>query len=384
MKNKKVKICILLHALVGGGAERFILHLANNLSRDIFDIYLILLKKEGEYLSMLAPDIKIVDLNLKAFKLSQPPNPLWLFKLSKAFREINPDLIFSTMTTTNLMAIIARFLTGLKMPLIIQEAGILGDHLKFERLGFFKKIIYQFLVPGADLIAVLTPAMAADLQNLTQLKPEKIRVIPNILDIDFIERNLKAGPIPSSVKIPKDLKIIISMGRFEKIKGFDIGIRAFYELQRKIPCCYWLLGQGREEGNLRKLASDLGIEQRVNFLGFQQNPYPFLRAANCFLLPSRSEGLPYTLLEAMCCELPCVASEYNLSVRDIVKHGENGLIVESDNPGKMAEAIESILADKGVQDKFKVNGKRTIEAYSAQKIVPQYEQLFLSHAGSSS
>ena len=168
------------------------------------------------------------------------------------------------------------------------------------------------------------------------------------------------------------------MGRLEKIKGVDIGIHAFYELQKKMPAYYWILGQGREESNLKKLAEELGISHLIKFLGFQKNPYMFLKNADCFLLPSRSEGHPYTLMEAMCCGLPCVVSEYSSSVRDLIQDNENGMIAENKNFYSMAVAMELILNNGQIRDKFIENGKKTVEKYAVERILPEYNNLFLS------
>ena len=378
---KKIKLCLFIHSLAGGGAERFIIHLTNNLNREIFDIYLILLKAEGEYLHLLPADIKIVDLRIKSFRLSQVPHPGWLLKIAQAFRNINPDVIFSTMTTTNLMAIVARQLAFLKVPLIIQEAGILGDHLKFDWLGALKKAIYKVLVRHADLVVVPAQAMADDLEKLFAIKSDRLKVIPNPVDFHHIDESLKNGVLAENVAAQKKLKIIVSMGRLEKIKGVDIGIKAFAELQRRIPAYYWVLGQGGEEESLKKMAADLGISQRVNFLGFQDNPYIFLKNADCFLLSSRSEGHPYTLMEAMYCEVPCVVSRYSSSVADLIKDGEAGIVVESGNTAQMAEAMEQILKDGQIRSKFIKNAKITVEKYGTGQVLPEYEKLFLSCTG---
>jgi glycosyltransferase involved in cell wall biosynthesis len=378
--GKKIKICLFLHSLAGGGAERFIVHLSNNLSREIFDIHLLLLNAQGEYAHQLRDDIQIIDLKLGAFKLSKVPNSAVIFKVSQQFKQINPDLIFSTMTTTNLIAIVSRFWARLKIPLIIQEAGVFGDHLKFARFRNVKRFVYKSIVRFADLVIVPAQAMADDLIKLSVLKAEKLQVMPNAVDFKHIHESLRNNVVSEEISQQKKKKIIISVGRLEKIKGFDIGIRAFYELHKRMPSYYWILGQGSEEEALKKLARELGIEQDVKFFGFQQNPYLFLKNADCFLLPSRSEGHPYTLMEAMYCEVPCVVSHYSSSVAQMIRDEFNGLVVESGNAVKMAEAMERVLLSAELRSKFISNAKKSVKEYGVEGVIPQYEKLFLSYA----
>ena len=370
------KICLALNSPIGGGAERFMIHLLNNLSRERFDIHLLLLNKEGEYFHQIKKDIAIMDLNIRSFELNKPISPVWIWKLGRALQEIQPAVTFSTMGSTNLMCILAKSWLRLKAKVVIREAGILSHHLEEDPLAAVKKMIYKMCLPGADWIVFPTQAMAIDLEFYLDCRLKTKRIIPNFLDTQYLDQKLQEPLAADPFNLPTDRKIIVSMGRLEKIKGFDIGIEAFLEIQRKIPAYYWILGQGGEENNLKELAKQLGIAENIFFLGFQENPYRFLKRADVFLLPSRSEGFPNALLEAMYCRLPSVAARYSVSANELLGISE-GILVPNQNPPAMAEALVKILTDPALADSMRENARRKASQFAKEHVVRQYEQLFL-------
>lgn len=170
---------------------------------------------------------------------------------------------------------------------------------------------------------------------------------------------------------------VIFSGALEKRKGLDVFLMAWGEILKVFPeSRLTIIGKGQEEAGLKGLAKELGLEDTVFFLGAVENVPSYLRDADLFVLPSYQEGMPNALLEAMACGLPVVATRIG-GVVDVVKDGENGLLVEPGDHVSLAEAVLRILGDGCFAGEIASNALKTIrEGYSLKGIVPRYIELY--------
>jgi glycosyltransferase involved in cell wall biosynthesis len=139
---------------------------------------------------------------------------------------------------------------------------------------------------------------------------------------------------------------IISIGRLHRQKAYDVLLKAFSLFGETHPD--WrlaIMGTGPEAEKLRDLARDLGIQDRVDWLGLQPDPYPWLRSARIFVLASRHEGTPNALMEAMFCGLPCIVSDASPGPLELVENGVSGLVSPLDDCAALAGCIESLATD---------------------------------------
>ncbi len=170
--------------------------------------------------------------------------------------------------------------------------------------------------------------------------------VESVLDIDLDDAWF-APPMPSPAPVEPTLVLV---GNFPSLyKGQDLLIRALPELARLgTPCRLDLVGEGREEGNLRALAAGLGVSERVHFGGSAAGPAAVrarLDAATVFVLPSRSEGLPRSLVEAMARGLPCIATDVG-GMPELLPAAD--LVAVDDLPGLIA-SLARVLADPALR-----------------------------------
>lgn len=376
--REKIKICLVLHAPLGGGAEKVMIEIARHLSRDVFDVKLILLAARGEYDHLLPEDISVIDLGVKLPGQYQLTDFRSIWKLSRVLKEIDPQLIFSTLGYTNLMTIIAKLLSGIRSKLIIRETTVLSVYLRTDKLSFFKRTLYKKFYPYADAVVGPSRAVIEDLEGfIPSLKRRPRHVIANFINPRDIESGLSREWTPGARGLKTDRPVIISVGHLEKVKGVDLGLRAFAELNRIRPAYYWILGSGTQEQGLGKLSAQLGIENSVWFLGFQKNPYIFLKNATIFFLPSRFEGFPNALLEAMYIGLPSVVTRYNNSITDFINDGEEGLIVDPNDAMAMATALERLFNDNFLRENMGVKAREKANGFDIRNLMVRYEQLFV-------
>ena len=205
-------------------------------------------------------------------------------------------------------------------------------------------------------------------------------MIPNCIDSNFIQKKLSESPDNSEHNLKFDHPIIVSVGRLEREKAFDVALKAFSMVREKMPCYYWILGKGSQEAHLKQIAADLNISDSVYFLGFQDNPYMFLKHTDVFLLTSQYEGFSNALLEAMYCGVPCVVTKYDTSITAFIRNDIDGLLVDVDNPENIAQGVEKLLNDQSLRQEIGAQAQKKMQQYTIDNIIKQYEELFMEYA----
>jgi len=311
-RSSSAVIALFLGNLEMGGGERVLLTLGRRFARRGYRVRLILAHKIGPLLGELDPAIEVIDLN--AARANQA---IWLFglrtllKLAYHLRLQPPDVLLSTLTGANLVAILARYLSRNSFRLIIREAVTLSNVRGGRRLTAMR-ILYPF----ADQIIALTEPIKTQLIERLALNADKITVVGNPLDIERINQLLRDDEEQRRSQQYRPYWLCI--GRLVEQKGFSTLIQAASHLKGHQTIRFVILGDGPLRGELEGQIRHYGLEDRVTLIGFTANPYPWLENASGFVLPSRWEGYPNVLLEAMHFNLPVVATHYDDSVKELL------------------------------------------------------------------
>jgi glycosyltransferase involved in cell wall biosynthesis len=178
-------------------------------------------------------------------------------------------------------------------------------------------------------------------------------------------------------------RIILCVARLEYPKGVDVLLHAWGRMMRapqewraSLTPRLCIVGDGRFKPQMERMVTELGIQESVEFLGLRKDVLDLLRSAWGFVLPSRWEGMPNALLEAMACGLPCVATRVSGS-EDIITHGINGLLVQPEQPAEMAQALRRLLEDPGFARHLGQEGRNTIlREYQLSNVVEQCLSLY--------
>ncbi|MCJ7622077.1 MAG: glycosyltransferase [Anaerolineaceae bacterium] len=330
-------ISLFLPSLVGGGAERVFLTLAKGFLDRNFQVDLVLAGKFGELVDQVDPRANVVDLGCKHVIMS-------LTKLIKYIKTKKPTVILSALTHANIIVIWAKLLTNSSVKIIATE------HLPFpERKmhGFdIKELVIPTLVrwfyPFADKIVAVSHDVANSIPRSFRKQTNKNQVIYNPLDIKDIIKKANAPPEHAWLKA-KTKKIILSVGRLNRQKDFPTLIRAFAQVCKHQPSRLIILGEGEERSNLEMLVRELGISSEVSLPGFVQNPYPFMKHADLFVLSSIAEGFPVVLEEAIACGIPVISTNCPGGSKEILADGVYGVLVPVGDENAIAEAIKKIL-----------------------------------------
>jgi glycosyltransferase involved in cell wall biosynthesis len=172
---------------------------------------------------------------------------------------------------------------------------------------------------------------------------------------------------------PRPGPLVGAIGRFERQKGFDLLIRALAEIG---DASLVLVGDGSERPTLEDLADTVGVADRVLWRGWTDDARSYFGAFDVFAFPSRFEGFPLALLEALLARSAVVATDEG-DVSEIVQDGETGLLVRAEDPKALAGAIRRLLADADLRRRLGEQGRqRVLEHFTADHMTRGFERLY--------
>lgn len=316
-----------------GGAERMTVFFAKMLPREQFDVtFVIVGRSMGDIVKFIPSDYQIKLICLKK---------IWhggIFRIWNVIRKERPDIVFSSLLYLNAQLILAASL--FKTQVIVRN-NISFKEIKRRTKALFIRVSYKW----ADKVIAQQKEMHDEIISNTAISPEKVIILHNPIDITLID---KKAIVPSPYnKEDKSIKFIWT-ARVHRTKGQDILIRAFDIVHRANPNSRLYL-VGRYEQNdsffqaLWQYVNEKKLSDCVFFTGFDDNPYKWVANADCFVMPSRKEGLPNSLIDAMYLGKPVVATTCIPVVSRIVKDGYNGILVAPEDIEAMADAMQKAL-----------------------------------------
>jgi glycosyltransferase involved in cell wall biosynthesis len=331
------KVTLFITNLEGGGAERVMVTLANQFARQGHQVDFLLMHKTGVYLKEVAREVNVIDMQRRRTRQSLKP-------LMHYLREACPDGILSSLPYPNMLNIIAARLVRTQATVVVREANTpslrtrWADQLKdrvFERLV---KYLYRY----ADWVVAVSRGVQRDLLQYTRVLPERVALIYNPT---YTHRllELREQPVEHPWFAPGEPPVVLGVGRFYLQKDFATLIRAFAKVRASRPARLVILGDGPLRAELEALSQQLGIAEHVSMPGFVENPFAYMRRAAVFVLPSRFEGLPNVLIQAMACGCPVVSTNCPSGVEDVLDNGRYGHLVPVGDVEAMARAILRVL-----------------------------------------
>lgn len=326
-----------------GGAERMMVHTANELS-DTARISFISLTGGDDLRPELRGSIRVVSLGKKK-SLSAIP------ALLKFIRKEKPDVLISTQIHVNLIAVLMKVLFRTKTKIILREATSAGSQFMIYRdmKSRLVKTAVRLLYPRADAVVAICEAVKHNLVEHHFIKPSQASVIYNPVLNGYFREGIKhdAGHAFFHAGVP----VIVSVGRLAPLKNFTLLIEAFALLEKNLDARLIIIGEGEEREKLSVLIRKYKLEEKIFLAGKIINPYPFVKKSSVYALTSLFEGLPNALIEAMACGIQLVSVDCPGGSAEVLMNGKLGRLVEMNNPQALATAIREVCrnpVDKSV------------------------------------
>lgn len=351
----------VINSLEGGGAERVFSNLLEILSETdgYDDLSVVLLDK---YRAAYVMPSKVASYQLMG------PKPRFknFFSFLKIVKDEKPEYVVSFLTRANFFNIVGSYMYGYKS--IISERSNTDGRFG-KRFYKIKKMLTGYIYRKADKIVAVSKGVESCLVNNYGVNPSKVVCLHNPVNVALIEN------IANKVNVGIAKPYIIAMGRLVKSKCFDILIDSY--AKSNIDEELRILGEGPELDYLKSKVRKLNLEHKVHFMGFQENPYSYIKNAEFFVLPSSLEGFPNALVEAMALSKAVISTNCTdgpseiLNLEKAILNSdfvitEYGLMVNVCDCEGLSKALKLLSKDKKINKILSLKAYERVQKYSPE------------------
>jgi glycosyltransferase involved in cell wall biosynthesis len=381
-----MKILYVLPALEFGGAERFLVNLIRGHSPVVHPILLTFsyLQRHLEGLPcqvLWLDDLGVEPSQISAIFFKKHVRSTWhvAHQVAGVIKRERPDVAVGVLHVAAFLLAVTRDLFGIRTPCVANlhgdATGYLQGEVKHPVQRFVNRRLLRYLCGRAESIIVPSEGIARDLVERFRVQGAKVRTVPNGLDLEAIRCQARL-PAELPWRVEETPPLLLAVGRLSPEKAFHLLVEAFALLRKRRAARLIILGEGGERARLEGLVRESGAEQEVWLPGFVENPYPFMSAASIFALSSIHEGLPTVVIEAMACGCPVVSTDCPSGPREIIRDGENGLLVPVNDPPALADALSRVLADEALRRSLIAGGLKRAEDFTIPAMVEGYERVY--------
>jgi len=370
LRDGRCSVFQIISSLVPAGAERLVVHLVEYIDRESFaPVCISLTDPVGSHL-----EARVQQLGVPLYFLGKGDKMSFevLRKLDALFRQYHPAVVH-----THLLAL------NYAYPLMIRyrtPARVYTVHSLAEKdVGLRTAPIVRALAFRYRVGRVVPVAIAEEVRNSIQklYGYPNPPLIPNGIPTDeYAPDPNKRAQWRQAHGIETHATIVTHVGRFAPPKNHALLIEAFARVRTSAPLYLLLVGGGELENTVREQVAALGLESRVRFLGIRADVADILRASDAFVLSSRWEGNPMSVMEAMAAGLPVVSTAVG-GVPELVRDGETGLLVPSEDTGALAQAIQALVDNPARRQAMGVAARQhAVASFDIRHTVRGYEQLY--------
>lgn len=362
-----LRISLFIPNLHCGGAERVAVNLANSFIEKGYLVDIVLVSKEGEFLSDLHSSIKVVNLQTRRLFSS-------FFPLVVYLKKVQPDAMLAFMWPLTIIAIWAKLLTRVKTRIVVSE------HTTWSKAEIVQRKCTKWQAQAsmylsyfyAEAVVSVSKGVADDLANFAKIKRKFLSVIYNPVTEkkDTYRNNNEFFKIEKWCK-KKGAKKILAVGTLKPVKDFNRLLKSIYILRKHIDVCLLIAGEGECRHEIESLSVDLGISENVFIPGYIKNISLCYEYADVHVLSSITEGLPMVIVEALSFGVPVVSTDCPSGPREILMDGKYGRLVPVGNAEAMAEAIADSLSSQHDRDALKARA----QDFSIDKAADSYLKL---------
>jgi glycosyltransferase involved in cell wall biosynthesis len=272
---------------------------------------------------------------------------------------VNAPLVVSMGTQLNVITLVAA--KGLGRRVVISERG----DVKAMRMNWLWGGLTARLYGQADLVTANSRALVRHMRGF--VSTSDLAFVPNPM---WVERGYGSDREYDNPTAP----VVLCVARLVPEKALDVLLEAFALFAKEYrECRLALVGEGVLEAALRAQAARLGIAERIDWCGLVKDPLPHYSTAQVFVLPSRIEGMPNALLEAMGCGVPVIVSDGTPGLLEVVEHGVTGLVVPVNNAVALAAALRLMLSDARLRRRLGMAARERVLEHELSRSLASWE-----------
>ena len=364
--NQRLHVQHVVLSLQPGGLENGVVNLVNRLPRMRFQSSICCLGERGAFAARVNSDVAIHQLGWNGGN-----DPALVFRLARLFRTSAPDIVHTRNAESFYYGFVAARLAGIST-IVHSEHG-----RSFDDRAIRLRVQRWFSRHTHGIFAV-SQQLKADLVRYVGLREQSVQVLYNGVDTAHFGTTERESA-RCDIGIHEAKLMIGSVGRLAAVKNHALLINAIARLNRP-EVTLMLVGDGPERQSLEALVARLRIGHQVRFVGHRDDVAGLLAAMDIFVLPSVSEGLSNTLLEAMASGVACVASDVGGNA-EIVAHEQSGYLFASDDVMALTGYLDQLCSDAKLRDSIGAAGRRRVEKeFSIDAMISRYEGFYRAAA----
>jgi glycosyltransferase involved in cell wall biosynthesis len=347
-----------------GGAQMHLIRYANGLRARNYRVSVVIVGPDDGLIEAFRKDIALFILG------SRMRYPLLWWRLIHQVRQLAPDVLVGWSLYSNFAALLVSYFYRPPRLMLVELSYPPALRWFFRSFNYrLIKLMIRWLFPRADVVTANSNE-ALDVLRRWAPRIKESRRILNPLDFAEIDKLSLRNPMPPYVVNKNDRVLILAIGRIVlKYKGFDVLVRACVRLKDMSGWHAQIVGSGPDEFVLKKLVDDLGLSERVSIISAVTNPFPLYRAADIVVLPSRHEGFPNVLFEAMAMGKATVATDCRSGPREMTADGRHGRLVDVDDDLALARELRRLISSAEERTRLGLEAKAHVrKVYSEQKV----------------
>ncbi|MFN8210532.1 MAG: glycosyltransferase [Bacteroidales bacterium] len=366
--SDKPRYLILTLSLEGGGAEKVISRITQSLVSEA-EIILVSFYRKGRYLDELLSLSGLKYISLEA----EHGNTLsFALRLREIIKKENPDKILSFLYYPNIISYLATLF--MRVPLILSERS---NHRRYLTRSFKHrvwKLLLRFAYKKSESVVAVSDESRMAIIKDFRVDEDKVFTIRNGLSFPYIDSCVKEKV--TEVDLDPGLKYVLAVGSFSRAKNYRLLVESFGQLHsRHKELRLIIIGKGELEDEIRDQVNASGLSNYVIFPGYCNNPYKFMKSAECYVLSSSWEGFPNALIEAMYVNGHVVSTDCQTGPREIITHGKDGLLCPPENSEALAFAIERMCFDQSLRQEVYKESRITIADFDENVMIKKYRYL---------
>lgn len=361
MKRNMSKVLFVITKAEIGGAQKYVLDCVKAARDEGYDVVVASEQNSYFYEELSALGVPFIELRSVQRNISARLDIRLFFELFSLFRKERPDILHLNSSKIGAMGAIAGRCARIKKIVFTAHGWAFNDP---------RSAMQRWTIIAISKFAALfqnTIICVSDFDRQAALRyriarPEKLFTIHNGIDADAIPF-LTKKEAREKLNIPEDTFVIGTIANFYATKSLDTLIFAAISSANLEKIRFVIIGDGPEKEKMERLIEKYQLQKNFILPGVIQDANTYLKAFDIFVLPSKKEGLPYALLEAMAAHLPCIASDVG-GIPEIIENNVSGIVIPAITPGKIWSAIASLMKEK--------KKARSLGAQAAERIEKQF------------